>query len=117
MEFVKNNETPAVKSNGGPSIELKAATPSTATDVKPANTAQAQGNGPQPAAPEVKAPSKSDLHPLSAAMQEKWSKLSDSDLYGVKSQQELAAIVETRYGIAADLAKTQVQAWAQGRAF
>ncbi len=65
----------------------------------------------------MKAPSKSDLHPLSAAMQEKWSKLSDSDLNGVKSQQELAAIVETRYGIAADQAKTQVQAWAQGRSF
>jgi uncharacterized protein YjbJ (UPF0337 family) len=50
-------------------------------------------------------------------MQEKWSKLSDSDLDGVKSQDELTAKVAIRYGIASDLAKTQVQAWAQGRAF
>ena len=117
MEFVKNGETPSVKSNGAPSIDLKAAKPATAPDVKPANAAPAPGTGPQPAAPEVKAPSKGDLHPLAVAMQEKWSKLSDADLDGVKSQQELAAIIETRYGIAAEFAKTQVQAWAQGRSF
>lgn len=125
MDYSNKNAFPAMKPNGGPSIDLKAAPPAdTPSGAKPANPAQTASASPQPAAgeptsaaPEVKAPAKGDLHPLSSAMQEKWSKLSDADLNGVKSQQELAAIVETRYGIAADLAKTQVQAWAQGRAF
>jgi hypothetical protein len=111
MDYSNKNGFPAMKPSGGPSIDLKVAPPAdTPSDAKPANP------GPQPAAPEVKAPSK-NLHPLAAAMQEKWPKLSDADLDGVKSQNELAAIIVTRYGIADDFARTQVQAWAQGRSF
>jgi hypothetical protein len=118
MDYSNKSGFPAMKPNGGPSIDLKAAKPAdTASAVKPAGPAPTASAGPQPAAPEVKAPGKGTLHPLAAEMQQKWSKLSDADLDGVKSQQELAAIIETRYGIAAEFAKTQVQAWAQGRSF
>jgi uncharacterized protein YjbJ (UPF0337 family) len=118
MDYSNKNAFPAMKPNGGPSIDLKAAKPGdTASGAKPANPAQTASTGPQPAVPDVKAPGKGNLHPLAAAMQEKWSKLSDSDLDGVKSQDELTAKIAIRYGIASDLAKTQVQAWAQGRSF
>jgi hypothetical protein len=118
MDYSNKSGFPAMKPNGGPSIDLKAAKPAdTASAVKPAGPAPTASAGPQPAAPEVKAPGRGTLHPLAAEMQQKWSKLSDSDLDGVKSQDELTAKVAIRYGIASDLAKTQVQAWAQGRAF
>jgi hypothetical protein len=118
MDYSNKNGFPAMKPNGGPSIDLKAAPPAdTPSGAKPANPAQTASTGPQPAAPEVKAPGKGELHPLAAEIQEKWSKLADADLVGVKNQDDLTAKVAIRYGIASDLAKTQVQAWAQGRSF
>ena len=115
MDYSNKNAFPAMKPNGGPSIDLKASPPAdTPSGANPAPTASAS---PQPAAPEVKAPGKGDLHPLTAEIQEKWSKLADADLVGVKNQEDLTAKVAIRYGIASDLAKTQVQAWAQGRSF
>ena len=127
MDYANKSGFPAMKPEGGPSIDLKAAKPADAAPgvrpanpapgVRPANPAPPASAAPRPTAPEVKAPVKGALHPLASEMQQKWSKLSDSDLDGVKSQDELTAKVAIRYGITSDLAKTQVQAWAQGRSF
>ena len=127
MDYANKNGNPAIKPEGGPSIDLQAAKPADAAPavkpanpapgVRPANPAPTASAGPQPTAHEVKATGTGVRHPLATEMQQKWSKLSDADLQGVKSQDELTAKVAIRYGIASDLAKTQVQAWAQGRSF
>jgi len=80
-------------------------------------------NAAQPAKPatpvgsEMQAPGKGEVHPLTAAIQEKWSELQDGDLSGLKTREQLTAKIQSRYGISADQAAAQVKEWAVGRQF
>jgi len=62
-------------------------------------------------------PIQAKLHDLAPEMRKQWTKFSDSDLAGVKSQDDLTKKVEMAYAISHDEAKKQVQTWAQGRHF
>lgn len=57
------------------------------------------------------------LHNLVPEIRKQWTKLTDADLAGVMSQDDLTAKVEKTYAIPHDEAKKQVQVWAQGRQF
>lgn len=57
------------------------------------------------------------LHALTPEIRKQWSKFSDADLAGVKSQDDLTSKVEKTYAMSHDDAKKQVQGWAQGRQF
>ena len=80
-------------------------------------------NTPQPVKPatpvgsEMQAPGNGNAHPLTAAIQEKWSKLQAADLTGLKTPEELTAKIQARYNISADQASAQVKEWAVGRQF
>jgi hypothetical protein len=56
-------------------------------------------------------------HPLSAAIQQKWSKLESADLTDIKNREDLSTKIQSRYGISADQAAAQVKEWAVGRQF
>ncbi len=57
------------------------------------------------------------MHALTPEIRKEWSKFSDSDLMGVKSQDDLTAKVEKTYALSHADAQKQVQSWAQGRQF
>jgi hypothetical protein len=63
------------------------------------------------------APIQVKLHDLAPEIRKQWSKFTDGDLAGVKSQDDLTKKVEMTYAISHDDAKKQVQTWAQGRQF
>jgi hypothetical protein len=63
------------------------------------------------------APIQVKLHDLAPEIRKQWSKFTDSDLAGVKSQDDLTKKVEMTYALSHDDAKKQVQTWAQGRQF
>ncbi len=55
--------------------------------------------------------------PLTAAIRERWTKFADGDLDDVRTREQLATAVQSKYGITADQATTQVSEWAVGRQF
>ncbi len=57
------------------------------------------------------------LHPLTAAIRERWSSFVDADLKNVKTREDLSAAVQSKYGITAEQANTQVKEWAVNRQF
>lgn len=63
------------------------------------------------------APAEGKMHALSPEIRKQWSKFTDSDLEGVKNQDDLTAKVEKTYALSHADAQKQVQSWAQGRQF
>lgn len=47
----------------------------------------------------------------------KWDKISEQEASGMKSTSDLATQVQSKYSLSADQAKSQVDAWANGRSF
>lgn len=47
----------------------------------------------------------------------KWDKISEQEAGNMKSTGDLASQVQTKYSLSADQAKSQVDAWANGRSF
>lgn len=47
----------------------------------------------------------------------KWDKISEQEAGNMKSAGDLASQVQAKYSLSADQAKTQVDAWANGRSF
>ncbi len=57
------------------------------------------------------------LHPLTAAIRQRWSSFVDADLKNIKTREDLSAAVQSKYGVTAEQATTQVKEWAVGRQF
>jgi hypothetical protein len=47
----------------------------------------------------------------------KWDKISEQEASGMKSTSELATQVQSKYSLSPEQAKSQVDAWANGRSF
>lgn len=47
----------------------------------------------------------------------KWDKISEQEADAFKSTSDLTSQVQTKYSLSADQAKSQVDAWANGRSF
>ena len=47
----------------------------------------------------------------------KWDKISEQEASGMKSSSDLTSQVQAKYGLNAEQAKTQVDAWTNGRSF
>jgi hypothetical protein len=47
----------------------------------------------------------------------KWDKISEQEASGMKSTNELVSQVQSKYSLNAEQAKSQVDAWANGRSF
>jgi hypothetical protein len=47
----------------------------------------------------------------------KWDKISEQEASGMKSSDDLTKQVQSKYGLNADQAKSQVDGWTNGRSF
>lgn len=47
----------------------------------------------------------------------KWDKISEQEASNMKSANDLTSHVQTKYNLSADQAKSQVDAWTNGRSF
>jgi hypothetical protein len=112
-----SNKTGSRKPTTAASAGTKAPDVKTSAPAKTVGGPAAQSVG-QPAAPqpEIKAPG-AEHHALLAAMRTRWANFADSDLNSVKTREDLSAAVQSKYGITADQATTQVKEWAVGRQF
>ncbi len=54
---------------------------------------------------------------LAKEVHTKWDKISEQEAGTMKSTGDLASQVQTKYSLSSDQAKTQVDAWANGRSF
>ena len=67
----------------------------------------------QPSTPVSSTPKKI----LAKDVHAKWDKISEQDASGMKSTGDLATQVQSKYSLNAEQAKSQVDAWANGRSF
>jgi hypothetical protein len=63
------------------------------------------------------APSTPPQKILAKDVHTKWDKISEQEASGMKSSGDLASQVQSKYGLTAEQAKSQVEAWTNGRSF
>ena len=120
MNFNLNNASTTGKPGDGKATtplgaDVKATDPKTTAPLasgKPVEKPIVREGSPQP---EIKAPGLG--HPLTADMRRRWANFADADLKNIHTRADLSAAVQSKYGITAGEAATQVKEWAVGRQF
>jgi hypothetical protein len=116
---MNSNGTKAGNGKATTAVGADMKAPDTKTSAAPATAEPAGQDVSQPGSPqpEMVAPGVHEHHPLIAAMRTRWGKFTDAELKTLKTREDLTSAVESKYGIAADQAATQVKEWAVGRQF